>query len=210
MRVLVCGLVLALAAAPAGRAATVFSDNFNAGAKADWGNEAGQWRAVKRTYDASVPGNGNPNPVTYSDVVTHPSLTDFTVKVTVKDLNDGGVWLRSAYNGGKINGVLLVTGGQLGTYNGFYWHVVQNGQFSGQLNLTPYPGAQGSTLKLKIVVKGSTYSLYVGSSKTPLSTLTDTTFTSGSVGLYDYSPNSGAASPRGQVFDDFSISARHG
>jgi hypothetical protein len=203
---LAIGLVI-LAARPA-HAKVVFSDNFTGGANAAWGNQSGQWRAVKGTYDATVPGNGQAHPVTYTDVTTETALTNFTVSVTVKDLNDGGVWLRSGYNGGQINGVLLVTGGNLGTYNGFYWHIVQNGVFSAQMNPAPLPGAQGSTQHLKIVVKGSTYSLYVGGAKTPLTTITTTAFTSGSAGLYDFSPNSGAPSPRGEVFDNFSINAQ--
>jgi hypothetical protein len=200
-------LLAALFAGPV-RAATVFSDNFNSGAKPDWGNEQGQWRAVSGTYDASIPGNGGTHPVTYSSVTTHPALTDFTVKVTVKHLNDGGVWLRSAYNGGQINGVLLVTGGESGTYNGFYWHVVQNGSFSSPMGLAAFPGAQGANLKLRITVHKNIYALYVGSSKTPLTSITTGAFASGSVGLYDYSPNSGASEPRGQTFDNVVISAR--
>jgi hypothetical protein len=186
-------------------AKVVFSDNFNNGANAAWGDQSGQWRALKGMYDASVPGNGQAHPVTYTDVTTETALTNFTVTVTVKDLNDGGVWLRSGYNGGKINGVLLVTGGQLGTYNGFYWHVVQNGVFSPAMNMAPLAGAQGSTQHLRIVVKGSTYSLYVGAAKTPLTSVTTSAVASGSAGLYDFSPNSGAPSPRGQVFDNFAI-----
>ncbi len=196
---------LALLASQPVCAKVLFSDNFNKGASTAWGDQSGQWRALKGTYDASKPGNGQTNPVTYTDVTTETALTNFTVSVTVKDLNDGGVWLRSGYNGGKINGVLLVTGGQLGTYNGFYWHIVQNGVFSAEMNQAPLAGAQGSTQRLKIVVKGNTYSLYVGTAKTPLTSITTTAFTSGSAGLYDFSPNSGASSPRGQVFDNFSI-----
>ncbi|MEJ0048905.1 MAG: hypothetical protein WDN04_24455 [Rhodospirillales bacterium] len=205
---LVATLLMVVATAGAAEGATIFKDNFTGGAKPDWGNESGQWRVVKGTYDATVPGNGQVHPLTYTSVTTHPALTNFTVKVTVKNLNDGGVWLRSAYNAGKINGVLLVTGGTSGTYNGFYWHEVHNGSFSGQLNAAPFPGAQGSTQKLRIVVKGNVYSLYVGTAKTPLTTLTTSDFPSGSVGLYDYSPNSGAASPRGQVFDNVLITGR--
>jgi hypothetical protein len=205
MRLFLATLVFAATTAGAAYGSVIFKDNFTGGAKPDWGNESGQWRALQGTYDASVPGNGTTHPVTYSSVATHPALTNFTVKVTVKDLNDGGVWLRSAYNGGLINGVLLVTGGSSGTYNGFYWHEVQNGVFSGQLNPAPLAGAQGSTQKLKIVVKGNSYSLYVGGATTPLTTLTTGDFPSGAVGLYDYSPNSGASSPRGEVFDNVVI-----
>jgi len=201
-------LVLGAAAlAPAAAAAHVaFSDNFNHGANPAWGNQSGDWRALRGTYDAAIPGNGQTHPVTYSDVTTAAALTNFTTKVTVKDLNDGGVWLRSSYNNGNINGVLLVTGGELGTYNGFYWHIVQNGVFSAPMNMTPVAGVQGSTQHLRIVVKGNTYSLYLGSATTPLTSITTSAFTSGSAGLYDFSPNSGASSPRGQVFDNFSIS----
>jgi hypothetical protein len=206
MRTLIAPIVAAcLFASFAAQAATVFKDNFNAGAKPDWGNQSGQWRAVRGTYDASTPGNGTLHPVTYSDVTTHANLTNFTVKVTVKDVNDGGVWLRSAYNGGQINGVLLVTGGDNGTNNGFYWHTVQNGVFSGPLGNAGFAGLQGSTQKLKIVVKGDTYSLYVGTSTTPLTTLNTNLFASGAAGLYDYSPQNGAAKPRGQVFDNFDV-----
>src|SRR5271155_3334029 len=93
---LVAMLLITAAMAGAAEGATIFKDNFTGGAKPDWGNESGQWRAVQGTYDASVPGNGAAHPVTYSSVTTHAALTNFTVKVTVKDLNDGGVWLRSA------------------------------------------------------------------------------------------------------------------
>jgi hypothetical protein len=199
--------VIALLAAGPTQASVLFTDNFNAGANPAWGDESGKWRAVGGTYDASIPGNGSAHPVTYSSVTTFPSLKNFTVKVTVKDLNDGGVWLRSSYGDGKISGVLLVTGGQSGTYNGFYWHIVNAGSFSGILNAVSVAGVQGSTQSLRIVVKGSTYSLYLGKSTTPITTLTTTDFTSGAVGLYDYSPNSGVSRPRGQVFDNVQISS---
>ena len=125
----------------------------------------------------------------------------------VNDLNDGGIWLRSAYNGGAVNGVLLVTGGQLGTFSGFYWHVFQNGAASPQLNPVTVPGIQGTNVSLKIVVHKNTYKLYMAGSSTPLTTLSDSTFTSGTVGLYDFSPNSGASSPRGEAFSDFCFTA---
>jgi len=203
--VVVLALGFIIQAPVAARATVVFSDNFNTGANAAWGNESGQWRALKGTYDASIPGNGQTHPVTYTDVTTEKALRNFTVSVTVKDLNDGGVWLRSGFNNGNINGVLLVTGGQDGTYNGFYWHIVQNGVFSAAMNMVPVAGLQGSTQRLRIVVKGDTYSLYVAGSKTPLTSITTSAFKSGSTGLYDFSPNSGASSPRGQVFDNFAI-----
>ena|SRR5579859_5775584 len=186
-------------------ASVVFSDSFLSGAKPDWGNERGNWRAPAgtRAYDATNPSN---NPVTYTSVTTHANLTNFTVRVTVNDLNDGGVWLRSNWNGGNINGILLVTGGNLGTNNGFYWHVFRNGVAGSPLQSVSVPGVQGKIVPIKIVVRKNVYRLYMGTSTTPISTLVDNTYTSGSAGLYDFSPTSGASSPRGETFSRFSIS----
>src|SRR5437868_4815187 len=117
MRYILASL-LALTVGASAHAGVVFSDDFNSGANRAWGNQSGKWRAKNGTYDAKIPGNGMTHPFTYTDVTTWPELSDFTVTVTVKDLNDGGVWLRSDYNDGNMNGVLLVTGGDLGTYNG--------------------------------------------------------------------------------------------
>jgi hypothetical protein len=107
--------------------AVLFADDFNSGASAAWGNQQGNWRDTGGVYDAGSPGNF---PITYTDVTTHTALSDFTLDIDVNQVDDGGIWLRSDYNGGAINGVLLVTGGAGGTYPGFYWHTVQNGVFS--------------------------------------------------------------------------------
>jgi hypothetical protein len=190
---------------PYASASIVFQDNFLSGAKPDWGNERGSWRVPtsSKAYDATHPNN---NPVTYTSVTTHSNLTDFTVRVTVNDLNDGGVWLRSNFNGGNVNGILLVTGGSIGTSNGFYWHVFHNGSAGSPLQNVSVPGIQGKTVAIRIVVKRNTYRLYMGTSTTPISTLVDNTYTSGSAGLYDFSPTNGATSPRGETFSRFSIS----
>jgi len=190
-------LPLVMATPAAVKAATVFQDSFA------WGNERGDWRTGSRQYDAALPDN---TPPTYSSVVSLPNLTNFTVNVTVNRLDDGGIWLRSNYNGGNINGILLVTGGKLGTHNGFYWHVFVNGVASPPLNLVDVPNIQGKNVKLRIVVTGNTYRLFINSSATPVSTLVNSTFSSGRVGLYDFSPTDGATSPRGQTFSTFSIS----
>ena len=186
-------------------AARTFCDHFRPTASANWGNERGEWRTGKGQYDASLPGN---SPLTYTDLTPYQDLTNFTVWVTVNDLNDGGVWLRSRWNGGAINGVLLVTGGDTGTNNGFYWHVVTNGTAGPQLQNVSVPGIQGTNVALKIVVKGNTYKLYMNGSGAPLSTLVDSTYASGSVGLYDFSPTSGANSPRGETFSAFCMDER--
>lgn len=190
-----------LASAPAS-AMVVFSDNFDAGASAVWGNERGTWRDDGGVYDATLPDN---NPITYSSVTSQTSLTDFRVRVDVNDLDDGGVWLRSDFNGGAINGVLLVTGGNIGSSDTLYWHTVQNGIFAPAQQFTTIPGLQGSDIALTIDVIGDVYTAYVDGNAAPATSLTTALFGSGSVGLYDYSPTSGASSPRGQTFDNFSI-----
>ena len=185
----------------------VFFDNFRHGANPAWGNERGGWRAVHRTYDASAPNN---SPLTYTDVTTETSLTNFTVKVKVVDITDGGVWLRSSWNAGYENGVLLVTGGGNttgGYYDGFYWHVVTNGTPGQPLDRVSVPGLQNKTATIRIVVKNGTYSLfYPSTAKAPITTLSDSTYSAGSAGLYDYSPRDGKSKPRGEQFTDFSIS----
>ncbi len=187
---------------PAG-AAVLFSDNFDSGASAAWGNEAGNWRTAGGTYDAGAPDN---NPITYTGVTTLPGLTNFRLQVDVNALDDGGVWLRSSYNGGNVSGVLLVTGGNNGSADTLYWHTVVNGAFSAPQASTFIPGLQGSDISLTVDVIGDDYAAFVDGSPVAATTLTTNLFASGSAGLYDFSPISGAASPRGQTFDNFSIS----
>lgn len=184
-------------------ASVLFSDNFDSGASAAWGNEAGSWRTSGGTYDAGVPDN---NPITYSSVTTLPGLTDFRVQVDVNEVDDGGIWLRSSFNGGSISGVLLVTGGNNGNADTLYWHTVVNGAFSAPTAVTFLPGLQGSDISLTIDVIGDDYSAFVDGGAVAATSLTTNLFASGSAGLYDFSPISGAASPRGQTFDNFSIS----
>jgi hypothetical protein len=195
--------VAAAAVLPAwASAAVVFSDNFDQGATSAWGNEMGQWRSVAGTYDASLPNN---SPPTYSSVTTLPALTDFTVDVDVNNWNDGGVWLRSSIVGQAISGVLLVTGGNGGTYNGLYWHTAVNGSYSGAMGLLALPGVQGSNQHLTITVQGNDYTACVSGQ---CSMLTTNSFGSGSVALYDFSPRPAGDDnpPRGQTFDNFQVS----
>lgn len=184
-------------------AAVLFSDNFDAGASGAWGNEAGGWRTSGGTYDAGVPDN---NPITYSSVTTLTGLTDFRVQVDVNDVDDGGIWLRSSFNGGSISGVLLVTGGNLGSADTLYWHTVVNGVFSAPTATSFLPGLQGSDISLTIDVIGDDYTAFVDGNPVAATSLTTNLFASGAAGLYDFSPISGAATPRGQTFDNFSIS----
>lgn len=195
-----CALAITLPMASA-QATVLFHDDFSSESSA-WGNERGNWRVVDGTYDATNPNN---SPVTYSSVTTLPALKDFSVDVDVRRLDDGGVWLRSDFNGGAINGILLITGGDLGRNNGLYWHVVKNGVVSRILNLGTAAGVQETDRHLHIEVAEGTYSAYLDGKL--ITTLVNDEFDDGFVGLYDFSPTSRATDPRGQQFDNFSVSA---
>jgi hypothetical protein len=196
--------VCALSTNPVG-ATVLFFDDFNSGASAAWGNQRGSWRVTSGVYDATFPSN---SPLTYTDVTTFPSLTDFIIDVDVNSLNDGGIWLRSSISPtGVLNGVLLVTGGMSGANNGLYWHTFLNNSISGILNNGTQAGLQGTNHHLQVVVLGNTYSAYLDGASTPITSLTTNLFSSGAAGLYDRSPINGASSPLGQTFDNFGISA---
>ncbi len=184
------GLVLTTAGGL--QAQLIFSDDFNAGASGQWGNEVGGWSAASGVYDAASPNN---SPPTYSSLPY--TLTDFSVTVTVNNLTDGGIWLRSSSN---QNGILLITGGHGQTGTGLYWHEVQSGVSSSSLNEVTGLFTSGvSTATITVTVVGNTYSAFVNGSSTPATTLTSTLFASGKVGLYDFSAV--------QTLDNFSVSA---
>lgn len=172
----------------------LFSDNFNSGASPQWGNQSGNWMAGGGVYNAL-----NPFPVNYSGLPF--TVTDFALEVNINDVGDGGLWLRSDASG--QNGILLVTGGNgwgagnPGGGRSLYWHVVQNGSVGGILNSVSAPFDPGvSDVHLRVTAVGNTYSVFLNGSTTPLATLVDSTFTSGFVGLYDYSS---------QTFDNFTL-----
>src|SRR5689334_9743215 len=83
-------------------AAVIFSDNFNSGASALWGNQSGNWTGSGGVYFAQNQGFVNCTAVPFN-------LTDYSVQLDIKSVADGGIWLRS--DGSGNNGVLLITGG---------------------------------------------------------------------------------------------------
>ncbi len=169
-----------------------FHDDFAGGASPLWGNEVGNWAAAGGAYAAQAPSN---NPPTYTGLPF--VVDDFTFLVDVQQLQDGGIWLRSADNN---NGILLVTGGNGGAGTGFYWQVVTAGSASAQMNPVSglfVPGV--SNAHLRVEVRGSTYAVYVDHAATPATTLTSSAFANGRVGLYDFSA---------QTFDNVTLSDR--
>jgi hypothetical protein len=177
----------------------IFSDNFNSGPSPLWNNLRGDWVGSNGVYFAELPSN---SPLTYSAVPF--TLTDCSVDLDINGVGDGGIWLRSDAAG--ENGILLVTGGNsygAGVRGGdagtsLYWHRVLNNQYSGPLNeaynVFTNPGVEN--VHLTVRVSGDVYSAFVNGSTNAATSLTDSTYPSGRVGLYDFSS---------QTFDNFTI-----
>ena len=88
-------------------AVELFTDDFDSGASELWSNDSGNWGALDGVYSASNPMNF---PATYTSIPNE--VTDFTFEVDINDVFDGGVWLRSTFDGaGPVgaSGVLLIT-----------------------------------------------------------------------------------------------------
>ncbi len=174
-------MALLLSVVPASASST-FCDSFVSKHDPAWGDQDGTWTIAKHRYYATMPDN---NPLTYTDLTDYQSLKNFTLNVTVNDVYDGGIWLRSQYNGGAPNGVLFVVGGACSNYSGVYFHVVHDGSPGQCLDEVNVPGLQGSNAKIKLVAKGHTYTAYVNGAM--VTSLTDTTYRTGSTGFYDNS-----------------------
>jgi hypothetical protein len=180
--------VVILAGLLAGSAgASIFTDDFNAGASPLWGNELGNWVASGGVYYAQSPSE---SPHTYSSLPFE--LQNFTIDVDINGVSDGGIWLRSD---GAGHGVLLVTGGWWTNGTGLYWHEMQNFYDAGPAyNVIDGLFSQGDNIHLHIEVVGDTYSAFLNGSTIPATTLVTSDYFSGKVALYDFS---------GQTFDNF-------
>ncbi|HWB14727.1 MAG TPA: hypothetical protein VG826_36225 [Pirellulales bacterium] len=180
----------ALALCRSATGAALYTDDFNTNGtdSPPWGNQRGNWSAGNGVYSAANPSN---NPTTYSSL-TGFDLADFSFQVDVNDVSDGGIWLRSDFNGGNINGVLLVIGGQgygsgnRGPHAGedMYWHISTNGNLSTGVDLASFVLSPGEDVTVRVDVVGNTYRAYVNG--TLETTLVDNTYSHGQVGLYDY------------------------
>jgi hypothetical protein len=152
---------------------TAFSNDFSQGLSPLWSNDSGNWGLQGGYYTGG-----------YYTAIKGLILANITVDVDYYQVGDGGIWLRSAYNSGAVNGVILVT-----RSGDIYWHVFQNGSI-----LSPtFRGYTGITWSahphVKVVVKGHTFSAYVDGNPTPVTSFTyedtDPQYYSGLVGLYN-------------------------
>lgn len=177
----IIALLIFSAAASDARGGAIFSDDFDSGSSPLWGNERGNWTDAGGVYSALAPSN---NPLTVSTLPFE--LTDFELEVDINDIADGGIYLRRDAN---ENGILLVTGGGASFGTGLYWHTMaNNGAITGTFGVVTNLFTSGvDDVHLRVVVSGDTYSVYVNGSATPATTLTNSDYPSGRVGLYDRS-----------------------
>ncbi len=162
----------------------LFFDDFNNGARQEWGNEVGSWMTDNGVYFPSVIISTDQSPFIYSvsSVTSLTNLKDFTVDVDLNNVASGGIVLRSS---GSNNGILLNFAGEGGTYDGLYWHIMENGGLTTQANRGDYPGLIGSNVHLKIEVIGDTYSAFLNNGSIPITTFVTDKYPSGSVALYE-------------------------
>jgi len=178
-----------------GHAATIFEDPFEPVESPLWKPFSGAWAAASGVYNADGFGGYSYLPF---------SLTDFAIEVDVNQLQDGGIWLRSAPNvDGDLGafGVLLITGGYGGVGEGLYWHIDDGAGLDPILAPNDNLSLNGASAHLRIEVQGDTFSAFVNGSETPATTLQidpvqALMFAQGFVGFYDSS---------GQNFDNLRI-----
>jgi len=171
----------------AGPVATIFEDPFEPTESPLWKPFFGEWSASGGVYDTSSGFGG----YTYLPL----TLTDFAVEIDVNQLQDGGIWLRSAPNvNGELGafGVLLITGGLGGYGNGLYWHIDDGEGLDPILNMNEPLGLNGADVHIRVEVRGNTFSAFVNGSQIPATVLQldpaqAAMFASGFVGLYDAS-----------------------
>jgi hypothetical protein len=173
--------------------APLFFDDFQP-ASSQWGDESGIWSDADGSY--------RPTQTQFSYSGLGLSLSDYTVELDINDVHDGGVFLRSDFNGGGFNGVTLITGGNGGGGTGLYWHVWVNGNSGAILNPTSSLFAQGDDIHIRIEVSGNVFSAFLNGSTVAATTLTDSTYTAGDVALFNLRV--------GQGFDNFQITPEPG
>jgi len=187
----VAAAIAALAATTPAAHAAVFSDNFETGASALWGNEVGAWAAASGVYAATAPGNF---PSAASSLPW--TIDDFVVEFDVNGIDDGGAWLRSSNSAGSIGrvGVLMVMAG-----GNLYWHEVTDGSNYGA-SLSEVGGifSPGQNAHFRVVVSGDEYKVYIDGDSSPASSLTTGAFANGRFALYDNSA---------QTFDNVVLTA---
>src|SRR5262245_23852080 len=164
------------------QAKRTFSDNFGDGRESEFwgdghgGHKVGTWEVTDKGYTATeMPDPDHDFPSAYSSLPFE--LEDFSFKVRINGVQDGGIWLRSARDdNSKLGrtGVVLITGGMGGTGTGLYWHVAANSgapDYDGIFGRKDDLFSIGDDIDLRVEVKGDTYSAFINGADTPATTL---------------------------------------
>jgi len=175
-------------------AQVIFNDNFAPTASTLWGNQQGNWTASGGVYYAQNPGN-----LVYNALPLN--LANFVVDVDINNVGDAGIWLRSSYSPSTLqNGIILLIGGNgwgSGTRTppagrSLYWHILTNGSYSPEMGLVTNafssPGTQSAHIQVR--VNGNVYSAFLNGATNPITSLTNSSYASGAVGLCDFSSQS--------------------
>jgi hypothetical protein len=139
-------------------------------------------------------------------------LTGETLTVTVNDLGDSGIFVRTNSTGTEY--VLLVLGGEGygqgvrsgNAGNSIYW--ADSSDPSATTDLVSGVFTPGDTYTITVTAVGDTFSAYIDGSSTPVTTLTDSAAgPSGEVGLYDDQPNTATGHGSGAFtsYSNFSL-----
>jgi hypothetical protein len=168
---------------PAGATAFTFTDNFPL-----WFccSSKGNWTAVDGQYTSNAGSFGE------SFLPFDLPNSNLSLTVTINDLRDEGIWLDT--NGTHNNGILLVLGGNGGAGNWAYWHFASNGGvLSAPLDVNTSAFVPNLTYTVTVLINGNTYQAFndpdghFDANSVLLTTLVDSTYTHGQIGLYDLS-----------------------
>ena len=188
--------VLSMATTAQAAGTVSFTDNFNAGASAQWSNQTGNWSASGGSYHTTA---GTNSPTTYSALPY--DLTNFSLTFDALSIGDSGVYLRSdGLNGSNAvnNGLLLVIGGDgngANNSNGgrsLYFHTITGSAFSGEMDrVTPF-SLIGENHSINVTAIGNLFNVYVDGSSSPVTSFdaTGLGLTHGKIGLYGYNNGS--------------------
>ena len=167
-------------------AQTTFTDNFNSvtDGQADslWNNEYGNWVVSSGTYAAQQISSGYQNYPAAVSTIKGLVVSDFTLDFDMLGASDGGVYIHSR---GFTDALCLIVEPDIGA---MYWIVRQNNAYStsvlGNVGLNASPRAD---LHVHVVAAGSTYTAQatMGGNVIATTSINDSHFLSGSIGLYD-------------------------
>jgi hypothetical protein len=163
------GTTLAKASA-AGGGQKLFFDDFTGGTS-KWNFEQGSWTQTNNRLERTANDGG----VITINTSGAMNWTDYSLEFQVNG-RDGGALVRAQ---DVDNGVALIV---RPNGNDVYWHVKQNGDWGPQYNKETVTGLQGKTLLVKVTAVGDVYTAYING--VVVTSLTNSTFSSGKVGLY--------------------------